>query len=620
MAYVLSNKGVRALTKIVNGGRKSTGTTYSASPVNRSDYPLPFEVRWNSKVNSEQGGWVIYLPEGDILYYDNEPINVLSATGGAADPLPEGWYLLEDFPTSNAADVLLVITLRDMSLEILPEEPEETDGKEIYRIASVTRDDTKKKVTIQQYLRGTLYFHNASDRYPEPFEYTHAKSETEGEPDTFEVEGGSFYFDGEEQTIDEPLPLSGQGGETAYLVCTEVISAAGTSWGFALQSTPSASTHAINVRLYDFVDGEVAMDYRGVNLPIYSGGDPNSYTPPMEPFPYAVTAVDPQTGEVVSGEVSGDSFYFNGALVTVPGALTIPGQGTENCYIRCVPDNTHQGETTLTFSLGTAPSAVSGAINIQIYSFLNGKVSADYRGVNLPYTEPPEADWLQPFHFDGTQVLADSFFFDGETKTVTQPLAVPSQGPMTAYLNCTKTTTAQGASWSFELSNSAVSSSGSIAVKLYDFANGEVITDYRGVNLPVSTGGNYDDKSLEKNSNGIAQLKGYDSPPSTTDTVGNLLTASTQSADKIIVRGDDGTLRYIPIGHVTAGGSAVNLSALNGLTVLTGLSLTDVSSDKVVRATTKTFAVTTQGNTTTVTLSDGTPCDIPTVELSTIIL
>lgn len=114
---------------------------------------------------------------------------------------------------------------------------------------------------------------------PEPFDY---KVEGSGRR---HVLGGDFYFDGELQRNISGIDISGSGEETVYLVCTgtkvepeEGEESAGDEyeWEFDLateEGNPGGSDEKVmNVKLYDFLDGEVTKDYRETNLPVSSGG------------------------------------------------------------------------------------------------------------------------------------------------------------------------------------------------------------------------------------------------------------------------------------------------------------------------------------------------------------
>lgn len=124
---------------------------------------------------------------------------------------------------------------------------------------------------------------------PEPFDLVVTESDGAVQ---YEVDGGSFYFDGVQHDV-SGLPagsITGSGEEHVYLVCTgtkaepaeegeepaEEGEEPAYEWTFELateEGSPSGSDEKVmNVKLYDLVDGAVAMDYRGVNLPVCSGG------------------------------------------------------------------------------------------------------------------------------------------------------------------------------------------------------------------------------------------------------------------------------------------------------------------------------------------------------------
>jgi len=123
-----------------------------------------------------------------------------------------------------------------------------------------------------------------SSRLAEPFDYVVEASEDT--PSRY-VKGGEFWFDGELHVVTADLPITGSGSETAYLVCEgtarrdannqPILDGAGNpiyDWGFSTSLTAGTATapnKVLNVKLYDFEDGVIDMDYRGQNLPVSSG-------------------------------------------------------------------------------------------------------------------------------------------------------------------------------------------------------------------------------------------------------------------------------------------------------------------------------------------------------------
>ena len=124
--------------------------------------------------------------------------------------------------------------------------------------------------------------------YDEPFDYVVETEEGEGgeEIEKYVVKASSFYFDGVLQTIDDDLEIEQVGSVTAYLICYGVASKNADdeieyTWTFSLDDEPQEADEpatpddppdkVLNVKLYDFEDGAVVKDYRGVNLPVMSG-------------------------------------------------------------------------------------------------------------------------------------------------------------------------------------------------------------------------------------------------------------------------------------------------------------------------------------------------------------
>lgn len=118
---------------------------------------------------------------------------------------------------------------------------------------------------------------------PQPFDLVATES---GGAVQYGVEGGNFYFDGVQHYVYGLAGgISGTGAEAVYLVCTgtktepeegEEDEEPAYEWTFELateEGSPGGQDEKVlNVKLYDLLDGAVAMDYRGVNLPVCSGG------------------------------------------------------------------------------------------------------------------------------------------------------------------------------------------------------------------------------------------------------------------------------------------------------------------------------------------------------------
>ena len=134
--------------------------------------------------------------------------------------------------------------------------------------------------TIELDLRSII---GGAGGYPQPFEFRECC-----------VESGEFYFDGELKSAEGICP--GDGNVTVYLVCRGRRKDAGSSSGDAeyewddfhlstSEETAATGEKVLNVKLYDLSECKVLMDYRGVNLPIVSGGAPHATIDDYGPFP-----------------------------------------------------------------------------------------------------------------------------------------------------------------------------------------------------------------------------------------------------------------------------------------------------------------------------------------------
>jgi hypothetical protein len=120
-------------------------------------------------------------------------------------------------------------------------------------------------------------------RYPEPFDFVDCC-----------VEDGEFFFDGELKEAEGICP--GDGKVTVYLVCKGVRKDPGDSsedaeytWDEFYLSTsevvPATGEKILNIKLYDLDNCNVLKDYRGVNLPVVSGGAAKATIDDYGPFP-----------------------------------------------------------------------------------------------------------------------------------------------------------------------------------------------------------------------------------------------------------------------------------------------------------------------------------------------
>lgn len=109
MAYVISQKAARALTRLVRGSFGATAPTYSPAAISPDVFPPPFTVRWSQSEKSGQGAWVIWLPlntGGNHVYIGRERRSI-AGNINAAQALPAGWYTLDMLPANYSGSLWL---------------------------------------------------------------------------------------------------------------------------------------------------------------------------------------------------------------------------------------------------------------------------------------------------------------------------------------------------------------------------------------------------------------------------------------------------------------------------------------------------------------------------------
>jgi len=274
--FVLGSEGARKFRELCAarsaGGRRKGG---GSAPVADSGFAAPFSVRWARSADGGAGAWIIWIPSSSVLVVDGEPVDLTSDLTDAGDPYPEGWYLLDDMPAAGGS-LYLNVTPGDPEASP-PEDAEaelsasasQTEGDIPILIATAAVDSTTGAVTVKQTVASALVFGTGSGgaaaaAWAKPFDY----SVTESESGTVRtVAAGSFYYNNALQAVPAALTVTGSGSETAYLVGTPPVSASD-SFTFALALAPSQASGAINMKLYDFEDGEVVKDYRDTFLAI----------------------------------------------------------------------------------------------------------------------------------------------------------------------------------------------------------------------------------------------------------------------------------------------------------------------------------------------------------------
>ena len=219
----------------------------------------PFEVFWDDE--SEE--YYIFAPDGCVL------------VGGKAVTIKDssdGNVKLESLGTELYGHV--VKNSSSGALEVTFSGCAKAEGSKYnFRVASYGSADNDG----EQYEIATSVVSFSEGASPSVFEFDGA---------TKTVAASSFYIDGREASVAEGVGIGGVGDESVYLVCTatgcsdpgdeSVLDPTTLVWTYELATEPaSESTEGglgivCNIKLYDFVDGEIINDYRGANLPVIS--------------------------------------------------------------------------------------------------------------------------------------------------------------------------------------------------------------------------------------------------------------------------------------------------------------------------------------------------------------
>lgn len=160
----------RALNAI---GDKVGATARNERDRRAANKPLPYEVRWDSSLNSGEGGYKIYLPTEHLLSYAGEDVatsDISGATVIQANNIDTPWYSLDDIDTS-ADHVWLVVTVTESSgsivsvdAEFTAEEGQAATGENVVNIciAEVSYEESENEgnpavVTIKQSVVGAVH-------------------------------------------------------------------------------------------------------------------------------------------------------------------------------------------------------------------------------------------------------------------------------------------------------------------------------------------------------------------------------------------------------------------------------------------------------------------------------
>ena len=270
--------------------------------------PMPFDLKGvleTSQDGTQQRLIVKWYQPGAAVVWNLWPLTAPSVTpdsdgwvtvytgeyvtaGELDESVPvELWYTLEVSPDWTASPPTFAVTgdweVIDNSDEDYQDEefsPVGTTQKVVSYVSLGTVEAQGASVSIRQSFHGELHLHDlllgAPDPAPTPFQYVISETTPEegeeggeegGEPVVeYKIVNCRFYWDGEYQTLQDFTAVPATG--TVYLVATKTGSGAG-SWSFALSTSGgsgSASDTSQYIKLYDFVNHEVTMDYRTTTL------------------------------------------------------------------------------------------------------------------------------------------------------------------------------------------------------------------------------------------------------------------------------------------------------------------------------------------------------------------
>lgn len=158
MAYVISQKAARALTRIIRGAADATAPTYRPATISPDSFPPPFTVRWSQSESSGEGAWVIWLPDtSQLVMYDTDYITPSGITATSA--LPSGWYKISGMQ-GDAEELWLVAHIPgpdatgSPSAEFSDSEGQATTGESVINllIAQMETDDDTEAKRVKQYV------------------------------------------------------------------------------------------------------------------------------------------------------------------------------------------------------------------------------------------------------------------------------------------------------------------------------------------------------------------------------------------------------------------------------------------------------------------------------------
>lgn len=135
-------------------------------PQNPENKPLPFEVRWDSSLDSGSGAWKIYLPDVESLCLVKEDYEEITGVTPIQDASGNDtpWYTIDDLTSSGTEDVWLVVTVPDegttgtVTAELLSDEGQASTGEKVYNVhiaaleAVAATSSTPAEHNVRQYV------------------------------------------------------------------------------------------------------------------------------------------------------------------------------------------------------------------------------------------------------------------------------------------------------------------------------------------------------------------------------------------------------------------------------------------------------------------------------------
>lgn len=146
-------------------------------PTESENNPLPFEVRWDSSLDSGSGSWKIYLPDVESLCLvkeDYEEITGVTAIKDA-DGNDTDWYTIDDISSIGSEDVWLVVTVPDenssatVTAELLSDEGQASTGEKVYNVyiaaleVVAATSSTPAEHNVRQYVDSAVIISGAAD-------------------------------------------------------------------------------------------------------------------------------------------------------------------------------------------------------------------------------------------------------------------------------------------------------------------------------------------------------------------------------------------------------------------------------------------------------------------------